>query len=381
MTGPETVAQVEAWVREEVEPHSNAWEESQELPAPILERFAEAGWFGAALSPRWGGLGLTGPELGRFCAALAKGSVSLLSLFTVHNMVIQALVGWGREDQKEHWLPRLAKGQPRAAFALTEPERGSDAANLLCRVTPEDGHYVITGEKKWISGSAGAGLFLVMAKDEAQGLGAFLTPGETPGLSRRPMKDLFGFRAAGICELTLDGCRVPESALLGRLGAGFTFVAAQALDWGRFTVAWGAVGLMEACLEASVAYARERRQFDQPLRKHQLIQALIADMATDLAAGRALAAEAARQRDEMSPDSIMTTSAAKYFCSRAALKAAENALQIHGGNGCGPDYPLGRYLRDAKICEIIEGSNQMQQLMIAADAFRGAARRGKEPRR
>ncbi len=381
MTGRETVDRVEAWVRAEVEPHSNAWEEAQELPAHILDHFAEEGWFGAALDPRWSGLGLTGPELGRFCAALARGSVSLLSIFTVHNMVIQALAGWGREDQKEQWLPRLAQGRPRAAFALTEPERGSDAANLLCQAKLDGGQYVIAGEKKWISGSAEAGLFLVMAKDEELGLGAFLVPGDTPGLSRRPMQNLLGFRAAGICELTFDSCRVPESALIGRLGAGFTFVAAQALDWGRFTVAWGAVGLMEACLEASVAYARQRRQFDQPLRKHQLIQALVADMATELAAGRALAAEAARQRDELSPDSIMTTATAKYFCSRAALKAAENALQIHGGNGCGPDYPLGRYLRDAKICEIIEGSNQMQQLMIAAEAFRGAARRGKEPRR
>ncbi len=378
MKGRETAARVEAWVREEVAPRSNAWEESQALPLHILNHFAGEGWFGAAAPVQWGGLGLSAPELGRFCAALAKGSVSLLSMFTVHNMVIQAILGWGREEQKEKWLPLLVQGRPRAAFALTEPERGSDAANLLCRVRAEDGGYAINGEKKWISGAKGAGLFLVMAREPEEGLGAFLTPGDSPGLFRRPMRDLFGFRAADICELTFDECRVPQSALLGQLGGGFTFVASQALDWGRFTVAWGAVGVLEACLEASVSYARERRQFDQPLRKHQLIQALIADMATDLAAAKSLAEKAAIQRDEGSPESIMTTCAAKYFCSRAALKAAEEAFQIHGANGASPDYPLGRYLRDAKLCEIIEGSNQMQQLMIAAEAFRGGARRRKE---
>ncbi|MDR0355783.1 MAG: acyl-CoA dehydrogenase family protein, partial [Deltaproteobacteria bacterium] len=364
------LAELRAWIRAEVEPHSDAWEEAQRLPESATEHLAAQGWFGAALEPQWGGLGLDGPELGRFCAELARGSFSLLSLFAVHAMVGQAIARWGDEGQKREWLPRLAAGRPLAAFALTEPERGCDAADPQCRAELEGDERRLFGEKKWISGATKAGLFLVLAACGQEGPAAFLVPADAAGLTVRPMKDLLGFRAAGVGRLRFEGCRLPASALIGRPGEGFSFVAAQALDWGRFIVAWGSVGLMEACLAASADYARQRRQFGQPLRKHQLIQGLVADLAADLAASRALAMEAARQRDESSPDSIMTACTAKYFCSKAARRAAEIAVQIHGANGCGPDYPVARYYRDAKIGEIIEGSNQMQQLMIAAEAFR-----------
>lgn len=377
--GPDWDQELRVWVEDRVRPDSNFWEETQSIPEEILDHFGDRGWFGAALPPRWGGLGLNSEGLGRFCAILAGGSVSLLSIFVVHNMVAQALLRWGDEAQQAEYLPRLASGRLRAAFALTEPGRGSEAANLECSARRHQGGFLINGEKKWISGAERAGLFLVMATLENEGLGAFLLPGETKGLTRSPMKDLLGFRGAGVSELKLANCAVPAEALIGASGEGFTFVASQALDCGRFMVGWGAVGLMEACLEAAVNYASERRQFGDPLRKHQLIQALIADMAVALTAGRALAEKAARARDDGSPDSVLLTAGAKYFCSRAALKAAEDAIQIHGANGCGPEYPLVRYYRDAKICEIIEGSNQMQQLMIAAGAFRRWRRKKRGP--
>lgn len=356
------------WIDARVFPQANAWEESQALPPDVLDEFAAAGWFGAGLPEEWGGLNLQSEAMCRFCAEMGRGSVSLLSLFTVHNMVSQAVLRWGTPEQRASWLPLLASGRTRAAFALTEPDFGSDAAGIQCRVRREDDRLILSGAKKWISGSCHAQLFLVMARMDDEGVVALLVPADTPGLTVTPMKDLLGFRAAGIARLDFADCVLPASSLLGSVGGGFTFVASHALDHGRFTVGCGCVGVLEACLECSVIYAKERTQFGQALRKHQLIQEMIANMATDLEAARALVLHAGRERDAMSPDSIMLVTTAKYFCSRAALRAASDAVQIHGGNGCSPDYPVMRYYRDAKICEIIEGSSQMQQLMISNQA-------------
>lgn len=357
-----------AWINDRVYPYSNAWEEAQSLPDDIIEECAEK-WFGAGLPRTWGGQGLDSSGLCRICAELARGSVSLLSLLTVHNMVSQAVLRWGTPEQQHRWLPLLAAGRVRAAFGLTEPGYGSDAAGIQCQVRRDGERLILNGAKKWISGSVHAGLFLIMARLEEEGVVALLVPADTPGLRITPMKDLLGFRAAGIARLDFTDCVLPAESILGPTGGGFTFVASHALDHGRFTVGCGCVGILEACLETSVIYAKERTQFGQALRKHQLIQEMIANMATDLEAARALVLHAGRERDAMSPDSIMLITTAKYFCSRAALRAACDALQVHGGNGCSPDYPLMRYYRDAKICEIIEGSSQMQQLMISNHAF------------
>lgn len=356
------------WIDARVYPFANAWEESQTLPAGLLDEFAANGWFGAGMPRVWGGLELASDALCRVCAEMARGSVSLLSIFTVHNMVCQAILRWGVPEQQAQWLPDLVSGKMRAAFGLTEPEVGSDAAGIQCLVQREGETLVLTGAKKWISGSVYADLFLIMARLGEEGTVAVLVPADTPGLTVTPLHDLLGFRAAGIAQLEFDSCVVPASNLLGSVGGGFTFVASHALDHGRFTVGCGCVGILEACLETSVLYAKERTQFGQALRKHQLIQEMIANMATDLEAARALVDHAGRERDAMSSDSIMLVTTAKYFCSRAALHAVSDALQIHGGNGCSPEYPLMRYYRDAKICEIIEGSSQMQQIMIANQA-------------
>ncbi len=366
---PDEVERLRQFIDTHVFPHANAWEESQSLPANLLPDFAATGWLGATLPAEWGGLGLNSQQLGEGCSHLARGSVSLLSIFTVHAMVGQALLRFGEDEQKTKWLPALASGRAHAAFALTEPGHGSEATGLTCALRRTDAGFVLDGRKRWISGSRHADVFLVIARLEEEGLVAALVPANTPGLTITPMRDLLGFRAAGIAELCFEHCELPESALVGPPGGGFNFVASHALDTGRFIVGWGGVGLIQGCLEASADYARTREQFGQPLRKHQLIQEMIADIATDLAAAEAMAAKAANERDAQTPASVMRTSTFKYFASRAAFRSATSALQLHGGNGCSPDYPLMRYFRDAKICEIIEGSSQMQQLMISADAL------------
>jgi glutaryl-CoA dehydrogenase (non-decarboxylating) len=204
---------------------------------------------------------------------------------------------------------------------------------------------------------------------------ALLVPGDAEGLSVRPLKGLLGFRASMMAELIIDGVFVPHEGVVGRAGFGVSHVALAALDLGRYAIARGSVGLAAMCLEVSVEYATHRIQFGVPLSSHQLIQRMLADMATQVSAARALCLEAASLRESGSPDSIIETSKAKYFASQTAVNAANHALQIQGAHGCGPDSPVQRYYRDAKITEIIEGSSQMQQIMIAQDLVRKQQRR------
>jgi alkylation response protein AidB-like acyl-CoA dehydrogenase len=362
------------WLLDEVLPKANAWEESQILPEEILSGLSRHGLTGACVPAAWGGQALDSLALGEAAAWLARGSCSLMSIFVVHAMVAQALSRFGDAAQQRALLPRLARGEWRAAFALTEPGFGSDAANIACAARRVEGGFLLNGQKKWISAACHADLFLVMARLEDAGPSAFLVPKGTPGLSVSPMKDLLGFRAAGIGEIEFRECFLPEhlalpdapAALLGAPGGGFSFVASYALDTGRFIAGWAGAGVMEGCLEASIAYAGTRSQFGQTLRSHQLIRAMIADMATDLAAARALLEKAAAARDAGEPDAVLRVTQAKYFSSAAAARTAAAAVQLFGGNGCAPEFPVQRYFRDAKILEIIEGSSQMQQLMISS---------------
>ena len=369
--GSDSRHEFRTYVDEVVYPFSNEWEERQSMPETVIRDFGARGYLGAFLPEVWGGREMDNLTFGLLCAELARGSVSLLSMLTVHTMTSQAILRWGGDSLKKRWLPDLASGSVGAAFALTEPNIGSDASSISTVAVPDGNGYVLNGTKKWISFSAGAGLFLVVARCPDDGPAAFIITRDTPGFTIEPMTGLLGFRAAGVGELTFTDCRIGADSLLGRSGGGFSFVASHALDHGRYCVGWGGVGLIGGCLEACAEYARTRIQFGQPLRSHQLVQGMVADMAADLEASMSLAMRAAASREAMEPESIMITSIAKYFSSKAALRASADAVQIHGGNGCSPDYPVQRYYRDAKILEIIEGSSQMQQLMISRDVFTG----------
>ncbi|HSD82660.1 MAG TPA: acyl-CoA dehydrogenase, partial [Anaerolineae bacterium] len=232
----------------------------------------------------------------------------------------------------------------------------------------KDEVYVLNGHKKWISFGQLAGLFLIFAQIEGQPA-AFLVEGNTPGLIREPMHGLLGTRASMLAEIHLEKCPVPKENLLGSPGLGFTAVALSALDLGRYSVAWGSVGIGQACLEASLLYSRQRQQFGVPLQSFQLIQEMIANMVTQVKAARLLCYQAGYSHDSHHPNATAETLMAKYFASNMAARVASDAVQIHGGNGCGPGYPVSRYFRDAKVMEIIEGSNQMQQVMIAQNAY------------
>ena len=348
----------------EIAPFANAWDREGRLPRSVISAMAEAGYLGALVPVEYGGGASSLVDFGLLNEAIGVGCSSVRSVLTVHSMVCQAITRWGSPVQREHWLPRLARGQWVGAFALTEPEAGSNAAQIAATARLDGEHYVLDGTKKWITYGQAADVFLVFAGKEGRP-SAFVVERDTPGLSVQPLEDMLGTRASLLAELRFDGCRVPRDALLGRPEFGLAAVASAALDYGRYSVAWGSVGLAQACLESSLRYARERRQFGVPLSDHQLIQRLITNMATTVSAARLLCLQAGELKEAGHSDSVAAVWMAKYFASTGAFQAAADTVQIQGANGCDPAGSAQRLLRDAKVMEIIEGSTQIQQMMIA----------------
>lgn len=353
-----------AFVNEEIIPHAAEFDREERIPAGIIGEIARNGWLGAFLPGSHGGGDMDITTCGLLCEEIGRGSASLLSLLTVHGMVSLALLRWGSPSQKEYWLPKLASGESIGAFALTEPDVGSDARNVMTQVDRVEDSFLLTGEKKWISCGQIAGVFLVFAQCDGKPA-AFIIERDTPGMSISPITGLLGFRAAMLAHISFDHCRIPLDNLVGKVGFGFSHVAATALDFGRYCVACGCVGLTQACIDATLHYARQRKQGGHYIRDYQLIQEMVAEMIAGSKAARLLCRRAGYLKDSGDPESIMETCIAKYFASRVSLKAANDAVQIHGANGCGDDYPVQRYFRDAKIMEIIEGSSQIQQMMIS----------------
>jgi glutaryl-CoA dehydrogenase (non-decarboxylating) len=355
-----------------------AWDQAENLPAEVPEVLAKAGLLGTFIGTEYGGRGWDAVSFGFLCAELGQSSLSLLSIVTVHSMVMEAIRLSGTGQQRAEWLPQLAQGKKIGAFALTEPDYGSEATGIQTALTQCDEGYRVNGRKKWISYAARADVLLVFgklasvdieAKEDSQAV-AFLLPTNTPGLRITPMKGLLGFRAAMLGEIEMNDCVIPAANLLGRKGAGINYVAAGALDLGRLAIAFGSLGAMEACVTDSVVYARQRQQFGQSLSKHQLVQQILADMITSYKAAERLCLHAAQRRAAGDPMAAMDTATAKYFTSSHAVVAANQAVQIHGAAGCSAaESRTERFYRDLKITEIIEGSNQMQQIMIAQNGM------------
>jgi len=272
-----------------------------------------------------------------------------------------SLQKWGSDAQREQWLPRLASGETIAAIALTEPGGGSDLQSLATVFAPAAGERVrITGRKKWISCAQFAGVFLVFGTLDGRPA-ACLVPRDTAGLSVQPIGDLMGFRAAGLAELGFDDAEVPAANLVGRPGFALSHVAPVALHYGRISTACSAQGLLRGCFEESVAYAASRRVGAAAVGEFGMIRSLIARMGTDLEASAALCHAACRAQDERLPQAFEKALMAKYFTSRAAVRAASDAVQIRGASGCHVSSPVSRFYRDAKIMEIIEGTTQIHE--------------------
>jgi hypothetical protein len=279
---------------------------------------------------------------------------------------------WGTEAQKAQWLEKLGQGHAIAAFALTEPEAGSDAREIRTEAVASGDDFLLSGHKKWITFAQIADLFLVFARSQ-RGPCAFLLERDTPGLVISPVQGMLGTRASMMAEVHFQQCRVPKKNLVGAPGFGLSHIASSALDCGRYSVAWGCVGIAQACLETCLQYTGQRKQFGALLRDHQLVQRMIAHMVVGVKAARLLCYNAGQLKDAGDPTSMIETSIAKYFACRTAAEVARDAVQIHGANGCSSEYPAERFYRDAKIMEIIEGSNEIQEITIAQSACQEVA--------
>jgi len=350
----------------EIAPHAREWDRAETMDREIVAKLAEVGFLGAVLPEDYGGMGLDTVSYCLVMEELGRVDSSVRGIVSVNlGLVGKTIVRWGTEEQKQEWLPRLVSGDALGCYALTEPEAGSDAASLRTRAVRDDGDWVVSGSKIFITLGSWAGVALVFARsggEGARGITCFLVPTDSAGFEARRIEGKLGLRAQDTAELFLDGVRVPDDARLGGEGEGFK-VAMSALDNGRISLAAGCVGICQGCLDACVAYASERHQFGKPIASFQLIQELIAEIGVDTEAARLLAWRAAALADA-GESHTLESSVAKYFCSEAAVRAANAAVQVHGGYGYVDEYPVGKYLRDARVTTLYEGTSQIQKLII-----------------
>lgn len=333
--------------------------------------FAE-GFLGCPVPEKYGGLGMDYIAYGLMTEEVNRICSSTRTLFSVQtSLVALTILKWGTEEQKMALLPKLCSGEYLGCFGLTEPEAGSDAANQQTRAVKDGNDYLLTGQKTWISCGKIATHALVFATVDPKlghkGITCFIVDTKAKGFEARPIKGKLGLRASDTSSLFLDSVRVPAENMLGKVGDGFA-VAMSALDNGRFSVAAGAIGLVQGCIDECTKYAMQRRTFGVPIGEHQQVQAMIADMVADCEAGRLLYLRAAHLKTK-GVRNTLETSIAKLFCGEAANRAAHNAVQIFGGYGFSDEYPVERYFRDAKVLNIYEGTREIQRLIIAQDAL------------
>jgi len=368
----EDQAAFRAFVNEEVAPHASRYDQEQHIPSELIAKLARQGYLGATLPEEYGGPGLDLITYGLLNEELGRGCASVRGLVMLQNMIAQTILKWGSQHQKELWLGKLAAGNVIAALALTEPDVGSDARNIETTAIPAGDSYIINGHKKWITLGQIADLFLVFGQCEGKPC-AFLLDKNTPGFSIKPIFDMLGMRASMLAELSMKECRIPAANLVGGVGFGIMPVALSALDVGRYSIAWGCVGIAQACLEACIQYTGERKQFGVLLKEQQLILQMITNMMVNVQAARLLCYQAGYSKASGDPSSFMDMMVAKYFASTMAVQVANDAVQIHGANGCSSAYAVQRHLRDAKIMEIIEGTTQIHQIKIAEYGYQAYA--------
>lgn len=342
-------------------PFAGEWDREGRTPRHVVERMAQAGFLAAAVPAELGGGGMDAVTFGLLNEELGRGCSSIRSLVTVHSMACHAVVRWGSRAQKEAWLPRLARGELIGAFGLSEPNVGSDAGAIETTADPDGDSYVLRGTKKWTTYGQMADVLLCFARTEGKPL-ALLVDLRAPGVTVAPLA-VSGTRASMLAQIAFDGVRVPRENRLAGPGFGLA-VALSVLELGRYSVACGCVGMIRACLDAAAAYAAGRVQGGSAIAGHQLVQAMLADMATDYRAARLLCLHAGWLRDQGDPRAGREVFHAKYFASTAATRAALAAVQVHGANGLTDAYPVERYLRDSRVMEIIEGSTQIQQATL-----------------
>ena len=361
-----------AFAEAEILPHIREWDAQGEVHREIFAKMAEQGFLGAPIPEAWGGSGMDYISFAILCEELERADTAFRVVQSVHvGLNSLALLQWATDEQKERWLVPQAKGEKLATFGLTEPGVGTDAANLATTARRDGDAYRLNGQKIWISLADIADHFLVFASvDRAKGwrgVTAFLLERGMTGLSTGTLHGKLGIRAGNTGLINLDDCVVPAEHRIGEEGEGF-LIAMSAIDQGRYTVAAGAVGLAQACLDASLAYAHERSTFGQEIGRHQLVQQLIAKMAAGTEMGRLLVWRAGWLKNQ-GLRNTRETSLAKWHATEHAVQAALDAIQVHGANGYSNEFPVERYLRNSKAAVIYEGTSQLHTIIQAEYAL------------
>jgi butyryl-CoA dehydrogenase len=337
----------------------------------LARKLGQIGFLGAPVAEEYGGRDLDYVSYGLIAEEIGRADSSARTVVSVcTSLVAGPIEKWGTEEQKKKWLPRLCSGEGLGCFGLTEPDTGSDAANLRTRAKRTESGWSISGQKMWISLGNVSDFALIFAQTDPslkhRGLAAFIVPTASEGFTAQEIHGKLGLRSSDTAEISLDEVEVGEDAMLGEVGDGFK-VAMSALENGRYSVAAGCVGICEGCVQSSVEYAKERKQFGVPLARFQLVQEMIAEMILKRDASRMLVLRAGLLKDEKKPNAT-ETSVAKLYATEAAVECANLAIQVHGGSGYVDDYPVERYLRDARVTTLYEGTSQIQKLIIGRAA-------------
>ncbi|AZK48525.1 acyl-CoA dehydrogenase family protein [Paenibacillus lentus] len=356
---------------EEVRPQAGLIDASGELPRSLIQRMGALGYLGASWPVEYGGLGLDPVAYGLFTEQIGKACSNTRAMLTVQTSLLgETILRFGTEEQKSYWLPQMAKAEKLGAFALSEPHVGSDAKSVQTTYRHEGDRFILNGKKKWITLAGIADFFVVVAVDLSGQITAFFVESDRRGIDVKPLQGLLGNRAAHLAEIEFNEVEVPKENVLGNVGGGFTYIVSTALDHGRYSIAWAGAAIAAEALESMVSYSRSRSQFGEKLHQFQLIKGMIGDAVTKVHAARSLCLNAGELRRTGDAEAIHETTIAKYFTSKAALEVTNDNVQVHGGNGCHSDYPAERLLRDARVLEIIEGTSQIQQQVIAQYGLR-----------
>ncbi len=359
------------FVDNEVVPRVRESDRAERFDRELAVRLGDMGYLGAPVAEEYGGRGLDYVTYGIIVEEIGRGDSAMRTVVSVQtSLVCGSIERWGSDEQKQQWLPRLCSGDAFGCFGLTEPDTGSDAAAVRTRAEKIDGGWRISGQKMWISLGNQAEVALIFAQTDAaqghRGMACFLVPTDSEGFSTQEVHGKLGLRSSDTAALGLDDVEVGDDALMGEVGDGFK-IAMSALDSGRYSVAAGCVGICQGCVEASVSYSKERKQFGVPIASFQLVQEMIADIVVRRDAARLLVRRAGEVKDA-GERSTIETSVAKLYASEASVECANLAIQVHGGSGYVDDHPVERYLRDARVTTLYEGTSQIQKLIIARDA-------------
>ncbi|MDX5331225.1 MAG: acyl-CoA dehydrogenase family protein [Caulobacteraceae bacterium] len=366
------VAAAEAFAAAELAPHSAWWDAEGIFPVDTLRKAAELGFAGLYVGEDIGGAGLSRLDSSLIFEALAYGDVAVTAYLTIHNMATWMIDRFGDEALRRRYGPKLTSMEMIASYCLTEPGAGSDAAGLQTRAVQDGEDYVLTGGKAFISGGGVSDLYVVMARtggDGAGGISAFVVENGAPGLSFGAQERKMGWNAQPTAQVHFDGVRVPVAQRIGGEGEGFRF-AMMGLDGGRLNIASCSLGGAALALDLARGHMAERTQFGRPLRDFQALQFKLADMATELEAARLMVRRAAAALDRGAPQATRLCAMAKRFATDAGFQVANDALQLHGGYGYLSDYPLERIVRDLRVHQILEGTNEIMRVIIARELFR-----------